>query len=167
MSVSSGKDIKSYLWYFSALLQKCVDRSVQWVDIWNMSITEPKIKLSYMELQGIETALKVLSDSLQMCWAGSHFQSCSAKTLQNTALSEADYLLEDCPSLLVTGWAFHYPHILPPILWCQENDPLSAKRDLNDFPVQALLITEPTPKELSLWFSLWYSFTTCCWPLDI
>ena len=45
MSVSSGKDIKSYLWYFSALLQKmCRQICPVRVDIWNMSITELKIK---------------------------------------------------------------------------------------------------------------------------
>lgn len=68
MSVSSGKDIKSYLWYFSALLQKmCRQICPVRVDIWNMSITEPKIKLSYMELQGIETALKKYYQILCKC----------------------------------------------------------------------------------------------------
>lgn len=168
MSVSSGKDIKSYLWYFSALLQKmCRQICPVRVDIWNMSITELKIKLSYMELQGVETALKKFIRFSANVLSRLSFSISLIKKLQSTALSEADYLLEGCPSLLVTGWAFHYPHILSPILWCQENRPLSVKRDHNDFPVQALLITERTPKELSLRFSLWYSFTTCCWSLYI
>lgn len=68
-----------------------------------MSITEPKIK-SYVELQGFEMALKkFIKDSLQICWTDFHFLSSSYKNLKATALSEADYLIEGCPSPFVTG----------------------------------------------------------------
>lgn len=92
-----------------------------------MSITEPEIKLSYMELQGVETALKKFIRFSANVLSRLSFSILLIKKLQSTALSKADYLLEDCPSLLVTGWAFHYPHILLPTLWCQENHPLSVR----------------------------------------
>ena len=175
MSVSFGKDIKSYLWYFSAPLQKVCRRICPVrVDIWNMSITEPEIKLSYMELQGVEMALKKFIRSSANMLSRLSFLILLIKKLQSTALSKADYLLEDCPSLLVTGWAFHYPHILLPTLWCQENHPLSVRGIIMIFQFKtcilfgkALMITEWTPKELSLCFSLWYTFTTWCWSLYI
>lgn len=69
-----------------------------------MSITEPKITLSYVELLGIEMALKkFIKDSLQICWADSHFLSSSYKNFKTTALSEVDYLIENCPYPFVTG----------------------------------------------------------------
>lgn len=73
------------------------------VDIWNMSITEPEIKLSYMELQGVETALKKFIRFSANVLSRLSFSILLIKKLQSTDLSKADYLLEDCPSLLVTG----------------------------------------------------------------
>lgn len=69
-----------------------------------MSTTEPKIKLSYVELLGFEMALKkFIKDSLQICWADSHFLSSQYKNFKATALSEANYLVEDCLNPFVTG----------------------------------------------------------------
>lgn len=79
-----------------------------------MSIREPKIKLSYVELLGFEMALKkFIKDSLQICWADSHFRSSSYKNFKATALSEVDYLIEDQLPPFVTGLAVHNLHILP------------------------------------------------------
>lgn len=68
-----------------------------------MSITETEIKLSYMELQGVETALKKFIRFSANVLSRLSFSILLIKKLQSTALSKADYLLEDCPSLLVTG----------------------------------------------------------------
>lgn len=66
-----------------------------------MSVTEPKIKLSYVELLGFEMALKNLSEIL--CKSAQQpliFNLAHIKTAK-PALSEVDYHIEDCPSLLV------------------------------------------------------------------
>lgn len=116
------------------------------VDIWNMSITEPKIKLSYMELQGIETALKKYYQILCKCAEQALIFNLAHKNTSALLFQKLIISLKTVHLFLVTGWAFHYPHILPPILWCQEMTHFQLKGILMTFQFKPCWLLNQLPK---------------------